>query len=73
MIFSNMKSGSNFSDDEERSWAGTNGVGSVCTNIFSKEFSISTCDGINKFFQIFSNNMRERTVAKISTFTKKHT
>jgi DNA topoisomerase-2 len=73
MIFSNMKSGSNFDDSEDRIVAGTNGVGSVCTNIFSKEFILSTCDGKNKFSQTFSDNMSKRSKAKISKSTRKHT
>jgi DNA topoisomerase-2 len=73
MIFSNMKSGSNFDEDDERTWAGTNGVGSVCTNIFSKEFSIKTCDGKNSFHQVFSNNMRDRTKPTITKSSKNHT
>ena len=73
MVFSNMKSGSNFSDDESRTWSGTNGVGSSCVNIFSKEFTISTCDGKKQFFQTFKNNMTERSVPKIIKSTKNHT
>ena len=73
MVFSNMRAGSNFSDDEERTWAGTNGVGSSCVNIFSKEFIVSTCDGKNHFTQTFSNNMSYRTKPSIKTSTKKHT
>ena len=73
MIFSNLKAGSNFDDSEARSWAGTNGVGSTLTNIYSKEFSISTCDGKNQFNQTFSNNMRKRTVPKTKKSTKNHT
>lgn len=73
MVFSNMKAGSNFSDDENRTWAGTNGVGSSIVNIYSTKFTISTCDGKNLFNQSFSNNMRDRTVAKITKSTKKHT
>jgi len=65
MIFSNLKAGSNFNDDEERLVAGTNGVGSTLTNIFSTNFRIRTCDGKNAFEQMFSNNMRDRTDAKI--------
>lgn len=65
MIFSNLKAGSNFNDDEERLVAGTNGVGSTLTNIFSTKFRIRTCDGKNAFEQTFSSNMRERTQAKI--------
>lgn len=73
MIFSSLKSGSNFDDNESRSWAGTNGVGSTLTNIFSKEFKISTCDGKNQFLQIFSNNMRDRTQPKIKKSKANHT
>jgi len=73
MIFSNLKAGSNFDDTEDRSWAGTNGVGSTLTNIFSKQFTISTCDGKNQFDQIFSDNMRKRTKAKIKAATRNHT
>lgn len=73
MIFSNLKAGSNFDDSEERSWAGTNGVGSTLTNIFSKKFVISTCDGKNQFDQTFTNNMRERTKVKIKKATRNHT
>lgn len=73
MIFSNLKAGSNFDDNESRSWAGTNGVGSTLTNIFSSKFTISTCDGKNHFLQVFTNNMRDRTTAKIKTSTKNHT
>jgi len=73
MVFSNMRAGSNFSDDEERTWAGTNGVGSSCVNIFSTEFIVSTCDGKNHFTQTFSNNMSYRTKPSIKPSTKKHT
>ena len=65
MIFSNLKAGSNFNDDEERLVAGTNGVGSTLTNIFSKRFRIRTADRKNAFQQTFSNNMRERSEAKV--------
>ncbi len=65
MIFSNLKAGSNFNDDEERLVAGTNGVGSTLTNIFSKTFRVRTADKKKAFQQTFSNNMRDRTEAKI--------
>jgi DNA topoisomerase-2 len=73
MIFSNLKAGSNFDDDDSRTWAGTNGVGSVLVNIYSTKFTISTCDGKNQFNQTFTNNMRDRTEAKVVKGTKKHT
>jgi DNA topoisomerase II len=73
MVFSSLKAGSNFNDEEDRTWAGTNGVGSSLTNIYSKEFKISTCDGKNHFLQTFSSNMRERTKAVVKKSTKNHT
>ena len=73
MIFSNLKSGSNFDDTEERSWAGTNGVGSTLTNIYSNEFIISTCDGKNHFYQTYKNNMRDRVEATIKKSRTAHT
>lgn len=70
MIFSNLKAGSNFNDEEQRTGAGTNGVGSTLTNIYSKEFTVTTCDGANHFTQTFSNNMRKRTTPKTKKSTK---
>jgi DNA topoisomerase-2 len=70
MIFSNLKAGSNFNDEEQRTGAGTNGVGSTLTNIYSKEFTVTTCDGVNHFTQTFSNNMRKRTPPKTKKYTK---
>jgi len=67
MIFSNLKTGSNFDDSEDRIVVGTNGVGSTLTNIFSKEFVIDTCDGKKRFTQTFKNNMGSRTKPKIKT------
>lgn len=66
LIFSNLKTGSNFDDSEERLVAGTNGVGATLTNIFSKEFKIKTCDGKKLFEQTFSDNMHNRGKVKIS-------
>jgi len=67
MIFSNLKAGSNFDDTEQRVVVGTNGVGSTLTNIFSLEFSISTCDGKKKFSQKFTHNMSKRSKPKVVT------
>lgn len=73
MIFSNLKAGSNFDDTESRTGAGTNGVGSTLTNIYSQEFKISTCDGKNHFTQTFTNNMRERGEPKVKRNKSNHT
>ena len=66
LIFSNLRAGSNFNDDEDRTVAGTNGVGASLVNIFSKKFVIETCDGKNHFHQEFTDNMEKRTPAKIT-------
>jgi len=73
MIFSNLKAGSNFDDTESRTGAGTNGVGSTLTNIYSTEFKISTCDGKSLFTQTFTNNMRERGEPKVKRNKINHT
>jgi DNA topoisomerase-2 len=73
MIFSNLKTGSNFDDSEDRLVAGTNGVGATLTNIFSKTFRVRTCDGSKEFLQIFSKNMHERTKPKIKPHKKTYT
>lgn len=66
MIFSNLKAGSNFDDTKDRNVAGTNGVGSTLTNIFSTKFVITTCDGTNKFQQVFKDNMNTKSKPKIT-------
>jgi len=60
MIFSEMYSGSNFDDTEERTTVGTNGLGSVLVNIYSKSFTIDTADGKKQYTQKFSNNMAKK-------------
>ena len=73
MIFSNLKSGSNFDDTEDRITSGLNGMGSVLTNIFSTKFTISTCDKKNHFYQEFTNNLSERTEPQIIKSKESHT
>lgn len=73
VIFGNLMSGSNYDDTESRTGAGTNGLGGKLTNVFSTDFSISTCDGKNLFTQTFKNNMREKGDIKIKKSTKNFT
>ncbi len=65
MIFSSLRCGSNYNDDEERTQIGTNGVGSTLTNIFSTKFTVETSDGKKHFKQTFKNNLFERDEAQI--------
>jgi DNA topoisomerase-2 len=71
LIFSNLKAGSNFDDSEERLVAGTNGVGSTLTNIFSKAFRVKTCDGKREFSQQFVNNMTDKQEAQVTPVKSK--
>jgi DNA topoisomerase-2 len=73
MIFSNLRSGSNFNDDEDQQLIGTNGVGSTLTNILSTEFNVESCDGKKMLRQTFSEGMRKRTEPKITANSRNHT
>jgi len=73
VIFGNLMSGSNYDDTESRTGAGTNGLGGKLTNVFSTNFSISTCDGKNLFTQTFKNNMRDKGDIKIKKSIKNFT
>lgn len=73
MIFSRLRTGSNFNDDEQRDWVGTNGLGSTLTNIFSTMFVVKTADGKNCFEQTFENNISKRSKPKIKPSSKKFT
>lgn len=66
LIFSNLRAGSNFNDDEGRTVAGTNGVGASLVNIFSNKFKIDTADGKKRFIQTFTKNMSVKGEPKIS-------
>ena len=56
LCWAKPKAGSNFNDDSNRTQIGMNGVGSACTNIFSKKFIGITDDGNQKYKVVFENN-----------------
>lgn len=64
MIFE-LRSGSNFDDDDEAMLTGQNGEGAALTNIFSKQFIVETCDGKNEFKMLFEDNSQNRHPPKI--------
>lgn len=66
LCFGVMRAGSNFNDDESREGVGTNGLGSVAANIFSKEFRVETADSKNRFTQIYTNNLSKKTKPEIT-------
>ncbi len=73
MIFSELRSGSNFDDEEESTGTGQNGEGATLTNIFSKKFTVDTADGKNRFLCTYYDNMGHKDVPNITKCTKKYT
>ena len=76
LIFGHLLSGSNYDDTQARTGAGTNGIGSKASNIFSKRFVVETVDSENKkkFVQEYTDNMEHRSKPKItSNSTKSYT
>ena len=71
LCFASPMSGSNFNDNENREVVGTHGIGSSAVAIMSSEFKIETADGKNKFYQVYTNNLSEKSKPKISK-TSKH-
>jgi DNA gyrase/topoisomerase IV subunit B len=73
LIFGHLLSGSNYDDTEQRTGAGTNGLGVKLCNIFSKKFTIETVDSDNKkkFIQDYSNNMVDKSTPKITSNSNK--
>ena len=57
-IFSNLMTGSNFDDTENRAGIGQNGIGSKTAAIFSTDFSVYTADGKHSYFRSWKDNMR---------------
>lgn len=61
LAWGHARAGSNFSDDENRTQIGMNGVGSFATNCFSKKFVGCTDDGKNEFTITFKDNAESFT------------
>lgn len=59
LIFFNLLSGSNFDDNQERTWGGKNGIGAKAISIFSTECTIETVDSVRKkkYIQTCHKNM----------------
>ena len=74
-LFGNLRTSSNYNNNDDRDVVGTNGVGSSLTNVWSKEFEINTADGTNAYHQSWTNNMsiNDDLELKKSTKTDHHT
>ena len=73
LIFGKLLTSTNYDDNEKREWGGRNGYGAKLANIFSKKFIVETvCHVTNKkFYQEFTNNMKNKTNAKITNTKSK--
>lgn len=71
LAFTRARAGSNF-DDQGRDTIGQNGVGSFCTNCFSKFFKVISLTGNKKGVLTCKNNLSEKK-CKISDFQSKDT
>ena len=70
LAFTHPKAGANF-DDTDRQTIGLNGVGSFCTNVWSKVFNVDTCDGKRIGQLRCLNNMEQHTFNIIKGDKKK--
>ena len=73
VIFSMLRSGANYDDDEDQQLIGTNGLGSKLASIFSTYFKVETCDGKHMFVQEHMNGMRDVSDAVVTDSSKNFT
>ena len=71
VLFTEAKAGSNFNDDD-RTTIGMNGLGATISNVFSKLFEVTTCDGKKKLVLKCKNN-NEKHDFKIADSNKNGT
>ena len=71
LIFGYLLTSSNYDKDEQKIVGGKNGYGAKLTNIFSKEFKITTIYNGQKYIQTFRNNMSEKDKPKITKCSTK--
>eukprot|EP00931_Biecheleriopsis_adriatica_P072603 TRINITY_DN46_c1_g1_i1.p1 TRINITY_DN46_c1_g1~~TRINITY_DN46_c1_g1_i1.p1 ORF type:complete len:1267 (-),score=369.54 TRINITY_DN46_c1_g1_i1:40-3531(-) len=74
MVFGHLLTSDNYDDAQCKVVGGRNGYGAKLANVFSTEFTVETCDGKNRFTQVYKNNMSvkgkpEVTPTKEKSFT----
>ena len=70
MIFSELLSGSNYNDEEDRYLIGLNGLGIKLVGIFSEYFEIELVTNKQKYVQRFTENLRIKSKIKITDSKK---
>ena len=73
LIFGELRTSTNFNDDEQRTVSGRNGLGIKLTNVFSSSFKVKALDPIlqKTFFQEWKNNMRHSTSPEVKSSSLK--
>ncbi len=73
MILGNLRSSSNYDQNEKKITGGKNGLGGKLANIFSTYFRIETIDSTKKlkYIQEYRNNMTEKGEPQITKFAGK--
>ena len=72
-IFGQLRTSSNYDDSEDRNVIGTNGLGSVLSNIFSERFIVESADNKNKIHIEWKNNMGTKSEPKIDKCSDHYT
>src|SRR6056297_112453 len=72
-IFDQLRSSSNYNQDDNRTYCGRNGYGAKLTNIFSKKFELTVRDSIRQleYYQVWKNNKKDKSEPLVSKYTKK--
>ncbi len=71
LVFGELLTSENYDDTEERITGGKNGLGSTCTNIYSKTFTVEVGNNGKKFKRTYSDNMTIKSKEKITTYAGK--
>lgn len=67
MIFGSLRTSSNYDDTKKKTWGGKNGIGAKAANIFSSKFIIEVVCSGKKYYQEFTNSMKNKTEPKITS------
>ena len=70
MIFGSLRTGSNYKT-QNKTWGGKNGYGAKAANIFSTKFIIDLQTNGQRYYQEFTNGMKNKTNAKITKSSTK--
>jgi DNA gyrase/topoisomerase IV subunit B len=71
LIFGHLRTSSNYDDNQKKTWGGKNGIGAKAANIFSTKFIIDLQTNGKKYYQEFSNGMKNKTKAIIKSCSGK--